>query len=338
VTLAAVGVNKDTAFCTTDVTIYGNRAPNILADSAETDENIPVEIDVTANDSDEKSNIDISSQRIILKPMHGSATRNPANGVITYTPNRGFYGTDVLRYEICDNGIPCDPECGSAFVYIVVNPVNDPPVAENDTVDLDCYSESIDILLNDTDPDGTVFVVTNPIVPTGHGVATIDPSGVLTYVPNVGFIGVDSLQYEIYDDGVPAIARETAWVFFYVDCSEENQNPIECELFVPEGFSPNSDGIHDFFRVMCIHLYPNATMRIFNRNGNLLWMKENYGNYDVWGDAQNAWWWGNTDYRYDQGTRAVPDQPGKIVKVSNYVWVLDLGNGQIRNGIVFVVY
>jgi gliding motility-associated-like protein len=137
---------------------------------------------------------------------------------------------------------------------------------------------------------------------------------------------------------MPAPLGDTAWVYIRVDCSEENPNPVECELFVPEGFSPNGDGIHDFFRVMCIHLYPNATMRIFNRNGNLLWMKENYGNYDVWGDAQNAWWWGDTEYRYDQGTRAVPGQPGKIVKVSNYVWVLDLGNGIIKNGTVMVAY
>jgi hypothetical protein len=67
-------------------------------------------------------------------------------------------------------------------------------------------------------------------------------------------------------------------------------------------------------------------------------MKENYGNYDVWGDAQNAWWWGNTDYRWDQGNRSVPGQEGKLVKVGNYVWVLELGNGEIKNGTVMVAY
>jgi gliding motility-associated-like protein len=338
VTLAAVGVNGDTAYCQTVVEIFGNRPPNVLPDSAITDENTPVEIDVVANDTDEKTNIDISSQRIVIQPKWGTAVRNPINGVITYTPNRNFNGVDILQYEICDDGIPCDPECGRTYVYIKVNAVNEPPVAEDDYLSADCSSVSQNLLWNDSDPDNDVLTInTNPLVPPQHGVAMIDADGMLNYFPNDGFIGRDSLQYVVCDNGMPSMC-DTAWVYIDVDCNEENQNPIECILFVPEGFSPNGDGIHEFFRVMCIHLYPEATMRIFNRNGNLLWMKENYGNYDVWGDAQNAWWWGNTTYRWDQGNRSVPGQEGKLVKVGNYVWVLELGNGEIKNGTVMVAY
>ena len=338
ITLAAVGVNGDTAYCQTVVEIFGNRPPNVLPDSAETDENTPIEIDVVANDSDEKTNIDISSQRIVIQPKWGTVVRNPINGVITYTPNKNFNGVDILQYEICDDGIPCEPECGRTYVYIKVNSINETPVAENDYLSAECSSVSQNLLWNDSDPDNDVLTInTNPLVPPQHGVAIIDADGMLNYFPNDGFIGRDSLQYVICDNGIPTLC-DTAWVYIDVDCSEENQNPIECILFVPEGFSPNGDGIHEFFRVMCMHLYPDATMRIFNRNGNLLWMKENYGNYDVWGDSQNAWWWGNTDYRWDQSNRSVPGQEGKLVKVGNYVWVLELGNGEIKNGTVMVAY
>jgi len=338
ITLAAVGVNGDTAYCQTVVEIFGNRPPNVLPDSAETDENTPVEIDVVANDSDEKTNIDISSQRIVIQPKWGTAVRNPINGVITYTPNRNFNGVDIIQYEICDDGIPCEPECGRTYVYIKVNAINEAPVADDDRLSASCSSVSQNLLWNDSDPDNDLLTInTNPLVPPNHGVAIIDADGMLNYFPNDGFIGRDSLQYVVCDNGIPSMC-DTAWVYIDVDCNEENENPIECILFVPEGFSPNGDGIHEFFRVMCMHLYPDATMRIFNRNGNLLWMKKNYGNYDVWGDAQNAWWWGNTTYQWDQGNRSVPGQEGKLVKVGNYVWVLELGNGEIKNGTVMVAY
>jgi gliding motility-associated-like protein len=196
---------------------------------------------------------------------------------------------------------------------------------------------SNNVLINDYDESGDPVFNPIPLDSTDHGQLIFYTDGSFDYIPNEGFVGIDSFQYEIYDVGIPSLS-DTAWVYIDVYCTEENPDPLECELFVPEGFSPNGDGIHDFFRVMCIHLYPDAVMRIFNRNGNLLWMKEHYGNFDVWGSHQDAWWWGNTDYQWDQGTRAVLNQPGKIVKVSNYVWVLDLGNGEIRNGTVMVAY
>src|SRR5665811_1119081 len=58
---------------------------------------------------------------------------------------------------------------------------------------------------------------------------------------------------------------------------------LDCELFIPEGFSPNDDGVHDYFQILCIQKYPNARLMIFNRNGDKLFDKEHYGNLDVWG-------------------------------------------------------
>jgi len=337
--LWAVDANGDSAYCESLVTIYGNIAPTVVDDSARTAENIPVVIDIITNDYDEKTSIDISTLSIEIKPLWGIAEIDSITGDVLYTPNPNYSGVDVLKYRICDDGIPCDPECGKAFVYIVVEPTNQPPVAVDDyyTID-DCdMISSNNVTDNDNDESGDVIFMPVLLDSVDHGQITVYADGSFDYIPNEGFVGIDSFKYEIYDVGIPSLS-DTAWVYIDVYCTEENPDPMECELFVPEGFSPNGDGIHDFFRVMCIHLYPDAVMRIFNRNGNLLWMKENYGNYEVWGDAQNAWWWGNTDYQWDQGTRAVPNQQGKIVKVSNYVWVLDLGNGEIRNGTVMVAY
>jgi gliding motility-associated-like protein len=340
ITLMVTDVNGNSSYCQTEVMIYGNRPPMVVDDSAKTIENVPVVIDIVENDYDEKTSIDISSLAISIKPRYGTVTVNPVNGDITYTPNRNFSGVDVLQYRICDDGIPCEPECGTAFVYIVVEPVNDKPLAVDDYYIAGCYSVVENVVLdNDTDDDGSenLRIDTNPLSPPNHGELIIDPDGTISYFPNEGYIGIDSFQYVIWDNGIPESLSDTAWVYIEVDCSEETQDPLDCELFIPEGFSPNQDGIHDFFRIMCIHNYPDAKLMIFNRNGDLLWQKQNYGNYDVWGDQYNAWWWGTSVLsKFDVGRQMINGEPK--LKVGNYIYVLDLGNGGIKNGTVMISY
>ncbi|RYF16569.1 MAG: gliding motility-associated C-terminal domain-containing protein, partial [Flavobacteriales bacterium] len=40
---------------------------------------------------------------IITQPTHGTATINPATGVITYIPQAGYLGADVIVYKFCGN-------------------------------------------------------------------------------------------------------------------------------------------------------------------------------------------------------------------------------------------
>jgi gliding motility-associated-like protein len=338
ITLMVTDVNGNSSYCQTEVMIYGNRPPTVEDDSARTIENVPVVIDIIENDYDEKTSIDISTLAISIKPRYGTVSINPVNGDLTYTPNRNFSGVDVLQYRICDDGIPCEPECGTAFVYILVEPVNDKPLAVDDYYNASCFSVTRNVLDNDSDPDGTdnLYINTTPLVAPNHGELIIDPDGTISYFPNEGYIGIDSFQYVICDNGIPTLC-DSAWVYIEVDCSEETKDPLDCELFIPEGFSPNEDGIHDFFRIMCIHNYPNAKLMIFNRNGDLLWQKQNYGNYEVWGDQYNAWWWGTSVLsRYDIGRQVINGDPK--LKVGNYIYVLDLGNGAIKNGTVMISY
>ena len=56
---------------------------------------------------------------------------------------------------------------------------------------------------------------------------------------------------------------------------------ITCHFFIPEGFSPNGDGAHDYFVIDCIEQYPNAKLMIFDKQGYLLYQKKNYGNANV---------------------------------------------------------
>jgi gliding motility-associated-like protein len=50
-----------------------------------------------------------------------------------------------------------------------------------------------------------------------------------------------------------------------------------CEVFVPEGFSPNGDGAHDAFVISCIE-NKETKIQIFNRWGNLVYKSDIYNN------------------------------------------------------------
>ncbi|MNE60555.1 hypothetical protein D3C80_1557060 [compost metagenome] len=51
---------------------------------------------------------------------------------------------------------------------------------------------------------------------------------------------------------------------------------------IPDGFSPNGDGVNDTFRIPNIEfLFPNYTIEIFNRYGNLMYKgNRNTPNWD----------------------------------------------------------
>lgn len=52
----------------------------------------------------------------------------------------------------------------------------------------------------------------------------------------------------------------------------------EPEVFVPNLFSPNGDGINDYFEIPEIGSYPNTKMTIFNREGVVVFSSDNYQN------------------------------------------------------------
>jgi len=105
----------------------------------------------------------------------------------------------------------------------------------------------------------------------------------------------------------------------------------DCDLFIPDAFSPNDDNIHDYFQIYCIDHFPNARMYIFDQQGNKLYEKNNYGNLNVWGTPERAWWDGRTTNRIATVIN------GKVTP-GTYFYVLQLGNGEVKKSFVFVSY
>jgi gliding motility-associated-like protein len=106
----------------------------------------------------------------------------------------------------------------------------------------------------------------------------------------------------------------------------------DCDLFIPNAFSPNGDNIHDYFQIYCINHFPNAKIYIFDQLGNLLYEQEHYGNLNFWPTPQQAWWDGRTKNR-----AASTNKDGRVVPAT-YFYVLKLGNGEVRKSFVFISY
>jgi len=174
--------------------------PVAIDDATSTDENTPVTIDILNNDYDPDGVIVPSSVEILFDPGDGILnTPDPITGEVTYTPNPGFAGIDTFVYKVYDN----DGLSDTATVTINVLP-NDPPVANNDfETTLMNIPVTVDVLINDSDPDG--FLVPSSIVidtPPGNGTITnIDPiTGEITYSPSPGYYGIDTFVYRVFDN------------------------------------------------------------------------------------------------------------------------------------------
>lgn len=62
-----------------------------------------VTIDIVSNDSDPDGVLDFSTVAISTPPANGTAV-SLGNGLVTYTPQPGFVGTDTFQYTVDDNG------------------------------------------------------------------------------------------------------------------------------------------------------------------------------------------------------------------------------------------
>ena len=54
------------------------------------------------------------------------------------------------------------------------------------------------------------------------------------------------------------------------------------EIAVFTAFSPNDDGVNDFFQIRNIELYPNNKLTVYNRWGNRVYRKKGYTNNNPW--------------------------------------------------------
>lgn len=171
-----------------------------------------------------------------------------------------------------------------------------PPAAFDDHVDLVFPVQSavsISPLLNDEAYTGFIDPTALDLDPSKEGIQReyISPAlgkfvadsvtGIVTYTPFQGFLGNGSIDYVIYDSkkSPSPIAK------IYVNVSV----PADAipALRATELFTPNSDGLNDAFVIGYVDLTKENQLKIFDRNGQELYTKQNYSN-DWLGELSNG--------------------------------------------------
>ncbi len=261
--------DPDSACSTTFAFIYVapvNDAPVALNDNVTTDEEVSVDITVQDNDSDVDGDALVSE--ITEDPLHGIAIVI-ADNTITYTPDLNFNGVDVFDYQICDTAGACD----NATVNVTVNPVNDPPTAIDDSTTADYENgATVLVLINDFDIDGDSIHLQFVDEPNSGTVSSVTSTSFF-YTPQQGVLGTDSFAYKVCDNINPSLC-DTGWVFI----SPEFNFGTDLNVIIPDGFSPNGDGINDKFVIVNVSEYPENEFIIYNRWGNQVYEMTGYDN------------------------------------------------------------
>ncbi len=188
----------DSNVATVNITVTPvNDAPVALSDVFSVDEDTVLSVTtlgVLTNDQDADG--DVLSALLVSNVGHGTLTLN-INGGFIYIPGKDYNGSDSFTYFVFDGQAYSNP----ATVTLIVNPINDAPVAVDDTYRANILGILVsdpNVLGNDSDIDQDNLSVNLRTNPT-HGILNIKNNGDFTYVPTPGYRGTDSFTYRAYD-------------------------------------------------------------------------------------------------------------------------------------------
>ncbi|MFK7807404.1 MAG: gliding motility-associated C-terminal domain-containing protein, partial [Saprospiraceae bacterium] len=210
-------------------------------------------------------------------------------------------GTETACIVLCDDFGICD----TTYVTVTVLPQDstvigdEPPVALPDSTTTEQGQEvEIPVMLNDT--INGVFDTLYVLTPPTYGDVTIDDDGIMTYQPDEEYCDAgnpDTYTYVLCN----TYACDTTIVSILVLCDD---------ITVFTGFSPNEDGVNDFFTIQGIENFPDSELSIFNRWGNEVYFKQGYLN-----DWDGKW-------------------KGKMLPDGTYFYVLEDGKGKSYSGYI----
>ncbi len=208
---------------TIEVVPEANRVPVTTPDAYAVVENGSLSVDapgLLANDYDpEGDTLTIDSWGV---GANGSVGVDD-DGSFSYTPEKGFSGTDSFTYRAADEDggvtttetvtIEVVPQTGST-------PITSPDAAT--VVAGETLSDATSVLRNDYHPAGDALSVGAYTTPT-NGSLSLQTDGTFTYTPDPGFVGTDSFSYRAVDGDGDGSAFETVSVTVLLDL---NQKPV----------------------------------------------------------------------------------------------------------------
>uniref|UniRef100_UPI001562B7BD T9SS type B sorting domain-containing protein n=1 Tax=Capnocytophaga canis TaxID=1848903 RepID=UPI001562B7BD len=228
---------------------------------------------VHANDSLGGVGVNSSTVSTSILNDAGSGVAITSEGTLTVASSTST-GTYTITYQICEIGAV--PEnCATATVVLIVTKVQTPIsyIIANDDEDevLTGMTVGVRVLKNDENvpTTGILSVVVSPTngkVSLFNNGAFNNPSDdVIIYVPNKGFVGIDTFEYKICD-GLGSCATALVTIRVLNDVIPYN------------GMSMNADGLNDFFYIRGIEDFPTNKVAIYNYSGIKVFEIKGYNN------------------------------------------------------------
>jgi Bacterial Ig domain len=150
---------------------------------------------------------------IATAPTHGTATVDTTNGLISYTSNAGFTGSDTIVYSIGDNNSG-GPSSGTITVA-VVNGAITPPIVSNQSsttlanTPVTLTPTAVDITatpitpalveIANTSADFSTVPLPTTLTTAAGGTITLNSNNTVTYTPAANFVGADSFLFKVED-------------------------------------------------------------------------------------------------------------------------------------------
>ena len=137
--------------------------------------------------------------KIIKDTLHG--TLSIKDELITYIPDKDFDKIDYFSFQIFDGQLNSEP----ANITIIVNPVNDPPISFDDSIDIiEDHNKAFKCKWSDIDNNQiSISITENPL----NGTVSIENDTII-YNPDKNFNGDDNFSYKVYDGNLYSISSK----------------------------------------------------------------------------------------------------------------------------------
>lgn len=162
-----------------------------------------VSVNIIANDGPGNTGGTLNVPTITVNPTNGTASIDPTTGQLIYMPTAGYFGLDVLTYQVCETP---GGRCATAQVTLTVSDPGSSTVAALDDYMSTGQNVTVsgNVLTND---EGTGLTVSNTgsISAPGKGILVLTSTGSYTFTPATNVTGPVDFTYTACDNSTTAV-------------------------------------------------------------------------------------------------------------------------------------
>ncbi len=161
---------------------------------------------ITANLVDEvtitKAYYDLATSTLLVQASSSDKLLAPSLTAVGLGPLDPVTGSLTINLPVPPPSVTVQSSAHGAATLAIVARTNTPPIANNDTATTTSTAAvAINVVANDSDPDGTINAATVTIVSQpANGSAMPHPDGTVSYTSAAGFTGTNTFTYTVQDN------------------------------------------------------------------------------------------------------------------------------------------